>query len=278
MNRRNLLIISCSAQIIMIMVIAIGLMGSDHYQIIRKWLHLLIGLIFIFTLFNFYIIYSQNKTIEKEKELAIIKTELKTTEALIDLLRQQGHDHINHIQTVTSMLMLEENAVALEYLQGISAGYRFTGHFLRLGNPTLTALINTKKELANKNGIEFVVEKYCRVKLNKIKPWDISSIIGNLLENSIEYILMNEDLPPKIFFSVENRENMKGYIFRIGNPYKSSGINTDVFFQQGFSTKESTGRGYGLNIVMELIEKYKGTIKITESEGRITFTVEVDDE
>lgn len=246
----------------------------EKHNILSCWL---IGIVVISAIINFFLAYKLIKEMDKNNELAIVKSEFKNTEALIDLFRKQGHDHINHIQTVNSMLMLDEQDIAINYLQGIAETYRFSGQFLRLGNPTLTAVVNTKKELANQKGIEFIVLKYCRVKLSKIKPWDIASIIGNLLDNSIEYLLMHKELPQKIYFHVENTEDMKGYIFKIKNHYKEDNINVNRFFEQGFSTKANAGRGYGLYIVKELLEGYDGNIEVNTSEDSIIFTLEVGD-
>lgn len=246
----------------------------EKHNILSYWL---IGIVIISGIINFFLAYKLMKEMDKNNELAIVKSEFKNTEALIDLFRKQGHDHINHIQTVNSMLMLDEQEIAINYLQGIAETYRFSGQFLRLGNPTLTAVVNTKKELANQKGIEFIVLKYCRVKLSKIKPWDIASIIGNLLDNSIEYLLMHKELPQKIYFHVENTEDMKGYIFKIRNHYKQDNINLNRFFEEGFSTKANAGRGYGLYIVKELLEGYGGKIEVNTSEDSIIFTLEVGD-
>lgn len=246
----------------------------EKHNILSYWL---IGIVIISEITNFFLAYKLMKEMDKNNELAIVKSEFKNTEALIDLFRKQGHDHINHIQTVNSMLMLDEQEIAINYLQGIAETYRFSGQFLRLGNPTLTAVVNTKKELANQKGIEFIVLKYCRVKLSKIKPWDIASIIGNLLDNSIEYLLIHKELPQKIYFHVENTEDMKGYIFKIRNHYKQDNINLNRFFEQGFSTKANAGRGYGLYIVKELLEGYGGKIEVNTSEDSIIFTLEVGD-
>ncbi|SHK00541.1 Sensor_kinase_SpoOB-type, alpha-helical domain [Clostridium amylolyticum] len=246
----------------------------EKHNILSYWL---IGIVIISEIINFFLAYKLMKEMDKNNELAIVKSEFKNTEALIDLFRKQGHDHINHIQTVNSMLMLDEQEIAINYLQGIAETYRFSGQFLRLGNPTLTAVVNTKKELANQKGIEFIVLKYCRVKLSKIKPWDIASIIGNLLDNSIEYLLMHKELPQKIYFHVENTEDMKGYIFKIRNHYKQDNINLNRLFEQGFSTKANAGRGYGLYIVKELLEGYGGKIEVNTSEDSIIFTLEVGD-
>gem|GEM_PF-6854613 len=246
----------------------------EKHNVLSYWL---IGIVIISGIINFFLAYKLMKEMDKNNELAIVKSEFKNTEALIDLFRKQGHDHINHIQTVNSMLMLDEQEIAINYLQGIAETYRFSGQFLRLGNPTLTAVVNTKKELANQKGIEFIVLKYCRVKLSKIKPWDIASIIGNLLDNSIEYLLMNKELPQKIYFHVENTQDMKGYIFKIRNHYKQDNINLNRFFEQGFSTKANAGRGYGLYIVKELLEGYGGKIEVNTSEDSIIFILEVGD-
>lgn len=243
-------------------------------NILNYWL---VGIVIIFGLINLFITYRLMRLTGRNNELAIVKSEFKNTEALIDLFRKQGHDHINHIQTVSSMLMLDEQVIAVDYLQGISETYRFSGQFLRLGNPTLTAVVNTKKELANQKGMEFIVERYCRVKLDEVKPWDIASIIGNLLDNSIEYLLLNIELPRQIYFHVENTEDMKGYIFKIGNPYKEDNIDKTRMFEQGFSTKANAGRGYGLYIVKELLEGYGGSIEVNTLNNRIEFIIEVGD-
>ncbi|WP_425447398.1 sensor histidine kinase [Dethiothermospora halolimnae] len=274
MNKKLWFIIGLGQTLIIFLLLFLLL--TKRYKHFNRWFLIGILSIALIIIINISVLIKFIKSLIREKELEVVKTDLKNTEAMINLLRQKGHDHINHIQTVSSMLILEEYDVAKNYLQGISNSYRFSGHFLRLGNPTLTALVNTKKELANEKEIEFVIEKYCRVKLSSIKPWDISSIVGNLLDNSIEYVLTN-DIPKKMFFHVEHTENLDGYIFKIGNPYIDEDINTEDFFKQGFSTKENTGRGYGLYIVKELVEKYSGSIDVDKCNNRIDFIVKIGD-
>lgn len=240
-------------------------------------LYITLVLLVILSICNLGILLYITRSMRQEKELEMIKSDLKNTEALIDLLRKQGHDHINNIQTVTSMLILEEYEVAKEYLQGIANNYRFTGHFLRLGNPSLTALVNTKKELANQKGIEFNIAKYCRVKLKNIAPWDLANIVGNLIDNAMEHVLTHKQLPQKISFYLENRDDLNGYIFKISNPYQDDGKDAASFFTQGFSSKESTGRGYGLSIVKDLVDQYKGKVDVYQDGQNITFQVELRD-
>ncbi|MBM7616405.1 sensor histidine kinase [Alkaliphilus hydrothermalis] len=276
MKKNKLQIGSLVGQILILLLVVIvyskqlGVEGTNrsYYSLIC---------VIILSMVNTYILFRILQSGTKEKELDMIKSDLRNTEVLIDLLRQQGHDHINHIQTVTSMLILEEYTVAQEYLQGIANNYRFTGHFLRLGNPTLTALVNTKKELANQKGVEFIVERYCRVKLKNINPWDLASIICNLLENALEYVLSHGNLSQRIHFHLEHRVDLKGYIFKISNPYQEENQDLQAFFKQGFSSKASSGRGYGLSIVKNLVDQYNGKIEVYKDGENITFEVELRD-
>ena len=187
--------ISVSILVILFMVRTLGALDVTNGA-----MYITLSLLIILSISNLGILLYLIRSLRREKELEMIKSDLKNTEALIDLLRKQGHEHINNIQTVTSMLILEEYDVAKEYLQGIANNYRFTGHFLRLGNPSLTAIVNTKKELANQKGIEFIIQKYCRVKLKNIAPWDLANIVGNLIDNAMEHVLTHTELPQRVSF------------------------------------------------------------------------------
>lgn len=275
-KRKNSIIshVCITVSILVILILARNLGALDDT---KGAVYIILSLLVILSIFNLGILLYLIRSLRKEKELEMIKSDLKNTEALIDLLRKQGHDHINNIQTVTSMLILEEYDVAKDYLQGIANNYRFTGHFLRLGNPSLTAIVNTKKELANQKGIEFIIQKYCRVKLRNIAPWDLANIAGNLIDNAMEHVLTHKELPQRVSFFLENRDDLKGYIFRVSNPYQGDRKDFENFFAQGFSSKASTGRGYGLSIVKDLVEQYSGRIDVFQDEDNITFQVELRD-
>jgi len=68
----------------------------------------------------------------------------------------------------------------------------------------------------------------------------------------MEYVISHEDCLQRIYFHLENREDLKGYIFKISNPYQDNDVDFENFFKQGYSSKASSGRGYGLSIVKKL--------------------------
>jgi sensor histidine kinase regulating citrate/malate metabolism len=112
-------------------------------------------------LLNFFVIFSIkkiNKYRYKEIENKLLKNTLSNTESLLTLFRSQRHSYINHIQTIKSMLYLEEYSDLMDYLEGISEEYRNVSELIRVGNPALTALLNIKKEIAEKKGIQLYIE------------------------------------------------------------------------------------------------------------------------
>ncbi|KXG76418.1 Sensor histidine kinase DpiB [Thermotalea metallivorans] len=224
------------------------------------------GLIFVFTKK-----LEQRAKKEKQIEINAIRSNLENTEELIHILRSQRHDYIHHIQTLQSMAFLKEYDKLLEYLNGIANNYLHVGQIIRIGNPPLTALLNTKKEMAERNGVNFEIISTCKVDMPHIKSWDLCSIIGNLVDNAIEAALEDKQEP---FVSVCIDQIDAVYRFKIENSGFLAGDAYENFYKPGYTTKESDGRGFGLYIVKKLIEKYNGVIEIDATQyKRISFSI-----
>ncbi len=208
---------------------------------------------------------------EQELELHYIKANLKNTEELINLLRIQKHDHINHLQTLQSMAFLSEYDKLSEYLNGIVNNYKYTGKIIRVGHPALTALINVKKELAEKNNINFNVVLKFKINGLEIQSWDLCSLVGNLIDNAIEAAM--DCKTDKFIKIIIDRIDSK-YLFEITNSgYLSPNLDKKIF-QPGFTTKgASEGRGYGLYIVQKILDKYNGKLGIENINDTVNFKI-----
>ena len=75
--------------------------------------------------------------------------------------------------------------------------------------------------------------------------------------------------------TIDITEQNNQYIFAIGNSYPIlSQQMHDKIFEQGYSTKEGIGHGYGLSIVKKIIQHNKGKITVESYDGVGTiFTV-----
>jgi two-component system sensor histidine kinase AgrC len=255
----------------LLVVINFTIMGSSSLTSLKKIIpifNIVIAVTAIFMLVSFKKI---TYYIKRETELKLIKNNVKNTEEILILFHSQRHDYLGHIQAIGALAYLKEYDELSEYVQGISKEYRFSSEMIRLENPTLTALINIKKEIAEANGLLFHVKCKNKVSRLEMNPWELSSLISNLIENAIESSMISEGTG-WIKFIVDYRDN--NYIFEIENTGQIEESILENIFEPGISSKNSVARGYGLFIVRNIVHKYNGTVSFENTkQNSVKFTV-----
>ena len=106
---------------------------------------------------------------------------------------------------------------------------------------------------------------------------DLVTIIGNLLDNAMDSMNQNTELPKEL--SVGIFTNPHAMIISVDDT--GTGIspeNQKLIFENRFSTKGNS-RGTGLFVVNNLIKKYNGTISVeSEQDAGTSFIVTLTDE
>lgn len=242
-----------------IIVFNISILGSHSLDSLRNSVPFFNSVVAITTVLMLISFKKVSYYDKKETELKLIKVNMQNTEQLLNLMHSQKHDYLTHIQSIGALLYLEEYEELAKYLKGISKEYRFTSEIVNLGHPALTALINAKREIAREKGIFFYVK--CKQKIDnmEIPSWDLCSLFSNLIENAIEGALMS-DGKQWIKLIVDYSDN--NIIFEIENTGQIEEKIMNNLFQQGNTSKTSTGRGYGLYISRKIVDKNKGDINI----------------
>lgn len=197
---------------------------------------------------------------KKKIEEHLLKNHLKQIEELIETLHLQRHEHTRHVQTIQAMLYLNEFKSAISYIDGISENYYHVQDMVYVGNPALTALLNSKSKVAENKHIHFDFAVKCDLSELDIPPWDLCSILGNILDNAFEAVIVNENdrkvgLEIKLF-----EKQIIIYIYNNGpiiTPEKKK-----LIFESGYTTKSSGARGYGLFLVKKLVKQYGGKIEV----------------
>lgn len=200
---------------------------------------------------------------KKEIELKLMKGNMGNIEELIKLINMQKHEYLTHIQTISALTYLEEYGELSSYLKGISKEYRLTSEIVRLGHPALTAIVNTKREIAREKGILFHIR--CKNKINNIgiNSWDLCNLLANIIENAIEAASISESKKWIKLLIDYHDENL---IFEIEN---KGCIEKDIMknlFKPGITSKDSPGRGYGLYISKKIVDKHRGTIDVKNTD------------
>lgn len=270
LNKAPIIIFTFMVQMFSILIVNQRMAASDR-QLYMKNLPFFIIYLLASLILYFYVIKTTGNLTRKEMEYKSIKTRFKEIEELLNTLNGQRYQHSRHIQTIQVLLYTEEYDELKEYINGIAGEYRATAEMLRMGNMALNAVVNVKRELMARNGIAFKAGVSAKVNDIDISSWDLSTVIGNILDNAIEAVLERPD-DRQIHFETDYKKGF--FIFRISNNGPQIDKNDpDRIFQAGYSTKESEPRGYGLYVVKKILDKCGGRIIVRSSGESTTFDV-----
>lgn len=192
-------------------------------------------------------------------------------EQLNDTLRMQRHDYLNHLQVVYGMLEIGEYEELKAYLDPIYQDMMKTGKALKTRKPAINALIAAKSGEAERAGIELYIEVKSNLQDLNVPDWELCKILSNLLDNAIT-ALQDRKTDRKIWLDINETKE----VFRFEVSDNGTMIETDwqnEIFKQGVTTKQGEGHGMGLYIVKDVVERFKGSVKLTSSEEKTTFQI-----
>ena len=187
-------------------------------------------------------------------------------------LRAQNHEFMNKLQTIAGLIQLDESDKALEYIFH-TTGVRgtVTDNLSKIKDPSIQGLIFAKYNKADEMKIKFEVDENSNLKFipKDIRVQDILTIIGNLLENSIEEVKLIED--GYIYIGIFQDEKIKIVVKNNGREIDDN--FKEEIFKRGFSTKGDL-RGFGLYNITNIIESLNGNFILT-SDKITTWEVEI---
>lgn len=260
--------------ILILGIINVGIISGGNY--LGKFLHS--EGIFVFTILIALDVYLMYKVIDKlfkiNEQNNLIKAQemyLANLEEIMDTLRTQRHDFINHVEVLYSLHNEQNYAAAIEYLERLIGDIGQVNSIIRIDNPPLGALLNSKRVIAETKGIK--MELSVETALNKlsIDAYTLVKILGNLIDNSIDAVLESNNK----YIEVEIEQLLNNYIINVFNtgPVIEK-ENLERIFTKGFTTKGGEHEGLGLATVKEIVERYGGEIKVKSNEEKgTTFTI-----
>lgn len=272
MNSKNLVIIFTLTFQLMVILMLNQVIFVTNAQLYYKSLPFIVASFIIMILSLYFALKYIEYYSKKEVEYESVNSYLKEIEELLNTLRSERHQHSQHIQTIQAMIYTEEYEELKQYINGIAGNYRNTSELLRLGDLGLTAVLNIKMETAKRNDINFYVKSNGnKIRNLKMSSWELSTVIGNVLDNAIEAVM---EKTGDRTINLELQEDEKNYIFKISN----NGVTikeSDMYkiYDAGFSTKHKDARGFGLYVVKKIIDKYCGKISLSTYDNLTTFTI-----
>ena len=213
-------------------------------------------------------------TIRDHTDLQSMGSELRSMRTLSDALRAQTHEHANRLHTIVSLMELGRGAEALDFAtKDLEVSQQLTDDMLdSVDEPVLSALLMGKFAQASELGVLLTVEAAGTLADSGLSAQDLVTVVGNLVDNALDAAAGGEP-PCRVHLSVSSTTESVAIEVADTGPGVAPDAVTDIL-RRGYSTKEpgSFGRGLGLALVRQTVNRLGGSLSITRREGAV-FTV-----
>lgn len=216
---------------------------------------------------NFYMYDKDLKNLHMEHTLQLIKASNRAYRNQIKIMNESQkkirflkHDMKNHMHKVSNFILNNEYEKAEKYIHDMMNAITIDCEYVSTGNYDVDCQLNYKLSLAKEMNTDFS----CDVSLPKklvVSSFDMTTILGNLLDNSLNALTHTENKQLKISIKY-----LKGAILiDVENTYCRE-------YEDNKPRKEKD-HGLGLLSVEHVLEKYHGIMKIKQTDTKFFVNV-----
>ncbi|MFJ8784746.1 ATP-binding protein [Streptomyces sp. NPDC102476] len=214
-------------------------------------------------------------TLRDVTELQSLMGELDSERGFTQALRSQAHEAANRLHTVVSLIELGRAEQAVDFATAeLELAQALTDQVVAaVGEPVLAALLLGKTAQANERGVELVVSEDSRLDdgllPESLPARDLVTILGNLIDNAVDAAQGSVRARVTVTAYTEGTGG-RGLVLRVSDT--GAGVDpahAEAVFRRGFSTKPAGpgGRGLGLALVRQAVNRCQGTLTVAEAEG-----------
>lgn len=177
-------------------------------------------------------------------------------------LRRMRHDIKNQLDFVKSLMNDEStsNELAKNYLKQYNDRFMKLERLIDTDNAIVNAVVNSKLVKCSKENIR--INTTIQNKLKRIDDIDMSSLIGNLLDNAIE--AQEKVTVDKRYIEVNMLNDDDVLYISVKNTILESVLENNKQLHTIKADKKS--HGLGTKIVKDIVEKYNGSIDYYEED------------
>ncbi len=194
-------------------------------------------------------------------EVHALVRDLDGARDLTQALRAQAHEFANQMHVVSGLIELGRGQDALTFIsraRGGGAGATYDA-LPGVSDPAVAALLLAKTATARERGVTLTTAADARAEPDGTT--DVVTVLGNLVDNAVDAAER----------TVRVRLTREGTTAVLTVSDDGSGIppaDRERIFLPGVSTKSGRyGRGIGLTLVRQVVERRGGTITVTDADG-----------
>lgn len=225
----------------------------------------------LYTLFFSLALYEKTiKQAEEEKNQEVFRQQFHAQKKHMDEIaaaqteiKKLRHDMKNHHIAIKGYLDHQNYKGATQYLEKIQGAMDKTDVLFDTGNMAFDAIINTKRDLAERNSIAF--SAFLQIPENLfLDPVDACILFGNALDNAIEACLRMKNGKKQIDISLTYAEN--ALLCKISN---TAEIQNKAFLHT--EKPDENTHGFGIENIKAVLKKYDSVYVFEQSEKEFSF-------
>jgi sensor histidine kinase YesM len=169
--------------------------------------------------------------------------------------------------SIRSLIESGDTKETLDYISEIMDDIGARKDRSSTGNTVIDSIINFKLQEAEQRNIKTNLDLKIPEKL-EIPSFDMTVILGNLLDNAIKALDMVKDNP---FINLKMKYDKGRLIIQTDNPYEG-----DIIENEGkiiTTHEDKANHGIGLQSVKKVIQKYDGIMNIDHSDNIFSISL-----
>lgn len=253
----------------LIEAVVIGNVSDMRKAVLVAWLFIILFIISFVLLIKYNAKLAAQKLTNSivETRLEVLEADSKAINNAYSDLAKMAHDFKKHIAAMSVLAQNQKYDALTGYLSQMEQDAENIRSILHTGVESVDAVLNSRLSAAQKNGVELAIKATPLIHL-AVRDMDLCAIVANLLDNAIEACMKVENVEMRtVGFTISSINSM--IIIKVENPY------VEVSDKQKSERLAADGhmRGYGLQIIKTLAEKYNGTYTATAKDSVYIATV-----
>ncbi|WP_327115201.1 sensor histidine kinase [Nocardia sp. NBC_01730] len=212
-------------------------------------------------------------TVRDRTDVESLTRQLDAVQSMSTVLRAQRHEFSNKMHLISGLLhsgRVDEASRSIDELIGAGPLGAATPGIDAIHDAYLQAFLAAKAAHARESGVELVLGPNTWVEGSLADPVDVTTVLGNLLDNAIEAVRASDRPVPQVEVELVQEDST----LHITVADSGDGVApelVDSLFTEGTSTREDHGvpggRGVGLALIRQIARAHGGDVRLSSAGG-----------
>ncbi|WP_405163406.1 sensor histidine kinase [Nocardia sp. NBC_01499] len=212
-------------------------------------------------------------TVRDRTDVEALTRQLDAVQSMSTVLRAQRHEFSNKMHLISGLLhggRTEEASRSIDEMIGAGPLGAAAPGIDAIHDAYLQAFLAAKAAHAREGGVELVLGPNTWVDGSLVDPVDVTTVLGNLLDNAIEAVRASDNPVKQVEVELVQEDSTLHIVVADSGDGVAPEL-IDVLFTEGTSTRDSGdvpgGRGVGLALIRQIARNHGGDVRLASPRG-----------